>query len=120
MRFRLQCYAIENLLLTDQALQKLGKTWLEFKEISENWLTENEQHKDSGKIRELIDSPDRLRNTKIKAIRQLICAICGSGKPWEVVVGQTIGALDISDLPQGDHDLPSFIGLDATSILLGS
>ncbi len=119
-RFRLQCYAIENLLLTDQVLQKLNTTWEEFKDASEKWFTENEQHQDSGKIRELIGSSDRLRNTKIKSIRQLICAICGSGKPWEVVVGQALGTLDTSNLPQGDFDLPTFIGLETTSILLSS
>lgn len=118
-RFRLQCYAIENLLLTDQSLQKLGKNWESFKSASESWLIKNEQHKDSEKVRELIDSPDRLRNTKIKSIRQLICAISGSSKPWEVVVGQAIGSLDISDLPKGVNDLPTFIGVETTMALLG-
>ncbi|RNE93659.1 AAA family ATPase [Marichromatium sp. AB32] len=119
IRYRLQCYAIENLLLSNQCLSVLGKTWEEFKVTANSWLEENEKHRDNKKIRELIDSPDRLVNTKIKSIRQLICAICGNGKPWEVVVGQAIGSLDISNLPDGEFDLPSLIGQDATSILLG-
>lgn len=119
IRYRLQCYAIENLLLSDQCLSVLGKTWEEFKYTATSWLKENEKHKDSEKIQELIDSPTRLVNTKIKTIRQLICAICGSGKPWEVVVGQSIGSLDISNLPDGDFDLPKLIGRDATLALLG-
>lgn len=120
VRYRLQCYAIENLLLTDQCLSVLNKTWDEFKNLAVGWLNENEQHQDKRKIRELIESSDRLRNTKIKDIRTLICAIAGSGKPWEVVVGQAIGRLDISNLPNGDFDLPNFIGLEAASTLLAS
>ncbi|WP_199770556.1 hypothetical protein [Vibrio campbellii] len=119
IRYRLQCYAIENLLLSDQCLSVLGKTWEEFKIAANSWLEANKQHRDNQKVRELIDSPDRLVNTKIKSIRQLICAICGNGKPWEVVVGQAIGSLDISNLPDGEFDLPRLIGQDATSILLG-
>lgn len=120
VRFRLQCYAIENLLLSNQALDVLGKTWDEFKMLASEWLEDNEAHKDSDKIRELIKSDDRFRHTKIKAIRQLICSIAESNKPWEVVVGQAIGSLDSSALPNGPHDLPTLIGLDATAILLGS
>ncbi len=88
--------------------------------LASEWLKDNEAHKDSDKIRELIKSDDRFRHTKIKAIRQLICSIAESNKPWEVVVGQAIGSLDSSALPNGPHDLPTLIGLDATVILLGS
>lgn len=118
-RFRLQCYAIENLLVSNQALYVLGKTWDEFKTAAESWLSDNSEHKDVALISDLIHSNDRLRNTKVKAIRQLICSICGSQKPWEVVIGQAIGALDISNLPNGEYDIPNFIGSVATSTLLG-
>ncbi|MBV7413230.1 AAA family ATPase [Aeromonas sp. sif2433] len=118
VRFRLQCYAIENLLVTEQALHKLGTNWEGFQEKAKEWLDKNEQHKDYKNINDLIISPDRLRNIKIKDIRQLICAISGSTKPWEVIVGQALGALDPLNLPQGEHDLPMYIGLDTTSILL--
>ena len=90
--FRLQCYAIENLLLSDQALAVLRKTWEEFQVLANAWLEENEAHQDTGKIRELIKAEDRLRHTKIKPIRQLVCSIAKSNKPWEVVVGQAIGS----------------------------
>ncbi|QPI65056.1 AAA family ATPase [Vreelandella venusta] len=120
VRFRLQCYAIENLLLSDQALTILGKTWNEFQILANAWLEDNATHKDSGKISELIKYDDRLRHTKIKEIRQLICSIAGSNKPWEVVVGQAIGSLDSSALPSGPHDLPTLIGQNATALLLGT
>jgi len=117
-RYRLQCYAAENLLLTDQCLGLMGKTWEEFKGAAKIWIEKNEQHKDIEIIKELIESADRLRHEKIKSIRQIICAICESNKPWEVVVGQAIGSLDVESLPNGDFDLPTFIGLDATTSLL--
>lgn len=120
VRFRLQCYAIENLLLSNQALAILGKTWDEFQQLASAWLENNEAHKYSGKIRELIKSDGRLRHSKIKEIRQLICSIAESNKPWEVVVGQAIGSLDVNALPNDSHDLPTLIGLDATGILLGA
>ena len=117
-RFRLQCYAIENLLLTDQVLAQLGTTWSDFQELAENWLQENVQHRDHGKIRALIDDPNRQRNVKIKDIRQLVCAICSTNKPWEVAVGQAIGKLDVTRLNLGDFDLATFIGAEATQKLL--
>ncbi|EGQ7992769.1 AAA family ATPase [Vibrio vulnificus] len=117
-RFRLQCYAIENLLLTDQVLTQLGTTWDDFQALAAEWLEHNSQHRDCLKIRALISAADRLRNTKIKDIRQLICSICSSKKPWEVVVGQAIGKLDASQLPEGEFSLTTFIGLDAISKLL--
>ncbi|EGR0394255.1 ATP-dependent endonuclease [Vibrio vulnificus] len=117
-RFRLQCYAIENLLLTDQVLAQLGTTWSDFQKLAENWLQENVQHRDHGKIRELIDDPNRQRNVKIKDIRQLVCAICSTNKPWEVAVGQAIGKLDVTRLNLGDFDLATFIGAEATQKLL--
>lgn len=120
IRFRLQCYSIENLLLSNQALKILGKTWEDFRKIANLWLEKNETHKDAEEIRKLINSDDRLRHTKIKSIRQLICSIAESNKPWEVVVGQAIGSLDSSLLPQGDYDIPTLIGLNAISQLLSA
>jgi ABC-type nitrate/sulfonate/bicarbonate transport system ATPase subunit len=119
IRFRLQCYAIENLLLTDQALSVLGTSWDGFKNTAQAWLQTNSTHKDQALLASLVSSCDRLRHTKIKNIRQLICAISGSTKPWEVVVGQALGTLDISSAPTGQFDLPSFLGVSAAEALIG-
>jgi hypothetical protein len=69
-------------------------------------------------IKELVGSADRMRHQKIKQIRQLICSIANSKKPWEVVVGQAIGALETSSLRTCSDTLTSFIGENAIKALL--
>ncbi len=108
-RFRLQCYAIENTLVTDQCLSTMGASWREFIEKAKNWVIENPVHKDIDEIRCLIGSSDRQRHKKIKTIRQLICAILNCNKPWEVVVGQALGGIERSNL-QEENMLVDFIG----------
>jgi ABC-type branched-subunit amino acid transport system ATPase component len=117
-RFRLNCYAIENTLVSDECLQVLHRTWADFQISATSWLKENPDHRDKGLIEKLIVSEDRMRQQKIKQIRQLICSIADSKKPWEVVVGQAIGSLNISSLPTGSDTLASFIGIDAVQVLL--
>lgn len=108
-RYRLQCYAIENALLTDPCLAVMGTTWERFVLAARTWLAENSTHTDIALVEELIGSDDRLRHKKIKRIRQLICSIVGCKKPWEVVVGQGIGALTRNDL-ENSSILVDFLG----------
>lgn len=118
LRFRLQCYAIENALITDESLAVLGTNWIQFKESVNQWIERNEQHKDVNLLRQLVAAPDRLRDTKIKAIRQLICTIAGSAKPWEVVLGQAIGNLELTDDEPPPFSMCSYIGRTASKALL--
>lgn len=119
VRFRLQCYAIENTLLTTECLKKLGVDWESFKQRAAKWIEANQGHRDCEPLRQLIDSTDRHRHKKIKALRTLIVSIAGSNKPWEVVVGQalasTIGAPSKSADP---FALLSFVGTEAAKELL--
>jgi ABC-type histidine transport system ATPase subunit len=117
-RFRLNCYAIENTLISEECLAVLGMTWTEFVTASESWIAANDQHSHACLLRRLIESDERMRNEKIKQIRQLICTIARSKKPWEVVVGQAIGTLAPSALKAGQTSLASFIGHVATRTLL--
>ncbi len=118
VRFRLQCYAMENALLTDECLAVLGMPWPEFQTALTHWLQLNPSHKDESVIKQLQSSQERLRYTKIKAIRQLICSIAGKLRPWEVVVGQALGELDVSTASTESTSLLSFIGVDACKALL--
>jgi hypothetical protein len=111
-RYRLRCYAIENALLTDACLSLMGTTWDAFREAAGDWMRENPGHMNSDLIEELIGADDRLRHKKIKSVRQIICAIAGCRKPWEVVVGQAIGALRAKDL-NTENSLVDFLGTDA-------
>lgn len=119
-RFRLRCYAIENTLLTDECMLLLGKTWAEFQVAATTWAAQAVTHRDKDLVQRLVASSDRLRNTKIKNIRQLICAIAGVTKPWEVVVGQALGSLDLANLSTAETSLANFLGVDATRALLGA
>lgn len=80
-RFKLQCYAAENLLLTDEVLDSLGKSWPEFQFAAEQWCVSNPTHRDRVLVQALAASSDRCRDTKLKQIRTLIPAIAGSKKP---------------------------------------
>ncbi|MBM3344105.1 MAG: hypothetical protein FJY56_18625 [Betaproteobacteria bacterium] len=118
IRFRLRCYAIENLLVTDECLTVLKTTWPKFQESAKKWAHENQGHRDAQFVRQLSEAPDRMRKQKIKQIRQLICAIADSKKPWEVVVGQAIGGLDPTLQNTGEAGLLDFIGAKASQSLL--
>jgi len=108
-RYRLQCYAIENLLLTDPCLDIMGATWEGFVGAVQQWAGNNPEHRDKPLIEELAGSNDRFRHRKIKSIRQLVCTLLGCNKPWEVVVGQAIGMLKVEDLSNSNM-LVDFLG----------
>lgn len=110
-RYRLECYAIENALVTDPCLAVMGTSWERLQAEAAKWAEANPTHQDIAFVRELAGSADRLRHKKIKSIRQLLCAIVGCQKPWEVVVGQAIGALTIQDLKTSNM-LVNFLGAD--------
>lgn len=117
-RFRLECYAIENALLTDECLQALGcDSWNTFMAKAQVWLSKNPSNQGATLVSKLIGSQDRLRNEKIKSIRDVICGICEVKKPWEVVVGQCLGNLKTAT-PTCDHSLAAYFGVDAAKILL--
>ncbi len=95
--------------MTDQCLEILKTDWRTFQEKVHEWLEKHTEHKDVELIKQLANSQDRLRHNKIKSIRQLICSLCGSEKPWEIVVGQAI-----AQVQQGataiDNMLVDFVG----------
>jgi predicted ATPase len=109
-RFRLDCYAIENALLTNDVLGRLGVTWEEFRGRCVDWLEQNSGHPDAGLLARLMESENRMRFEKIKEVRNLIPTICGKRTPWEVCVGQSIAAIDFST--EGEHDLAKYLGRD--------
>ncbi|MGF6636812.1 ATP-dependent nuclease [Paraburkholderia sp. MM6662-R1] len=110
-RFRLQCYAVENLLLSNECLEKLGIDWTEFQALVQNWMEQNAGHKDIPYLQQLITSKDRFRDKKIKNIRQLIVSIAKSNKPWEVVVGQTLASVMRNQhAPTGEFSIFDFLG----------
>ncbi|MGH8157570.1 MAG: AAA family ATPase [Rhodanobacter sp.] len=119
IRFRLQCYAIENALVTTECLVKLGIDWTKFQKLAASWIEENKGHEDVALLKELTTSEDRLRHKKIKDIRQLVVSIAGSTKPWEVIVGQALATtIETASNPTDPFALLAFIGEEAAKQLL--
>ena len=118
-RFRLACYEVENLLVTDEALKILGcDSWAAFCEKAKVWLEANKEDKRAEMVAALIASDDRSRHVKIKAIRDVICRIAGASKPWEFVVGRALGLYVLPDSAAPKFSLADFIGRKALALLL--
>lgn len=65
-RFRLECYAIENTLLTDPCLAVMNTRWEDFVDLGKKWISNNTEHPETELLRQLLESTDRLRHRKIK------------------------------------------------------
>jgi ABC-type ATPase involved in cell division len=110
-RYRIQCYAIENILLSDSCLAIMKTTWEEFTAVAKRWIGENPMHHGRTLMNDLVNSKDRCRHKKIKEVRNLICHINGCKKPWEIVVGQAIGSLQLGDIDNSNM-MVEFLGAD--------
>lgn len=119
-RYRLQCYAIENMLVTTECLAKMGvPDWSTFQQLTNAWIASNSGHPSTQELQDLISSPDRRRHLKIKNIRNSIVEIAGLKKPWEVIVGQALaGAIETASEPADPFALLRFVGADAARALL--
>lgn len=111
-RIRLNCYAIENLLLSDQCLTAHNFSANSFKEDLQKWSEQYPLHQFSSDVRHLIERFDERRIIKIKNIRNIIVAQLGSNKPWEIVVGQLI-ATNASIVNEDDHSVQTYLGTKA-------
>lgn len=89
-RTRLNCYAIENLLLTNECLEAHGYTPQDFIVKIDQWVGLNLGHQTTEALISLRDDFENRRTIKIKDLRNIILALLGTSKPWEVLVGQVI------------------------------
>lgn len=118
-RFRLACYSIENILLTDDVLGEFNVTWVEFCARIDQWIKENGLREECASLRNIVQSADRLRHSKIKDVRNILVELLGTRKPWEVVVGQAIGRFtEVS--PSGESSLREHIGAGLQMLLCPS
>lgn len=89
-RTRLNCYAIENLLLTNECLEAHGYDQDAFVAKIDQWVELNPEHQTTEALIALRDNFNNRRTIKIKDLRNIILALLGTSKPWEVLVGQII------------------------------
>ncbi len=111
-RFKLNCYAIENALVSDDCLTASGSSWPDFQSKGASWAAANTTHPAKDELLGLIGSTDRCQNKKLKLVRNVIPEILGTKKPWEVIIGRSIAALNGSPpatVPA--HSLTAYLGI---------
>lgn len=108
-RIRLNCYAIENLLLSDQVLQAHGFSPDSFKAALQARVDRLPDHKYTPALSALVNDFDNRRTIDIKDVRNIVVAELGSNKPWEVLLGQAIASAVRAENPSA-NSLQSFLG----------
>lgn len=116
-RSRLNCYAIENLLLTNECFAQFGENAKSFRTKLNKWAEENPKHQTTEVTLALVDNFDERRTRKIKDVRNVIAALLGTNKPWEVLVGQLI-AQNIDNKSEDPNSLHTYLGQSVTDKLL--
>ena len=119
-RMKLSCRESENLLLSDEVLEKIEFTWAHLKGKIDNWLEFNNDHGHYAVMKCFKDGGYDRKSFRIKEIRNDLMGIIGSEKPWEVVVGQTIASMTWNDNTNFNEDgkLLSFLGEKVVQTLL--
>lgn len=110
VRMRLNCKAAENLLVSDDVLDRLGTDWKRTTEGLEAWAKANPRHKQALAVERLRAGGWDRRNGDFKHVRNLIMTIADSNKPWEVAVGQSIADLKAGKGRSGEHSLGDYLG----------
>ncbi|MBI3441606.1 MAG: hypothetical protein HY052_07390 [Proteobacteria bacterium] len=118
IRFRLQCYAAENLILADETLSLLGTDWTTMQSGIRTWL-QSEGSRENPKYAEVqtfVNNGFNRDSERVKELKNFFMHIAGSAKPWEVAVGQAIAGLDASS-PETAGSLRAFLGQKAVEAL---
>lgn len=115
-RIRLNCYAIENLLLTDQVLETHGFNSETFRAALQARIDRIPDHKYTAALKTLVDAFENRRTLNIKDVRNIVVAELGSNKPWEVLIGQSIAA-NIAAINASQNSIHNYLGPKALANL---
>ena len=116
-RVRLNCYAIENILLTEQAFSACGITAEQFLVRLNDWLDKFPNHQATLGVQALVENFESRRTLKIKNIRNVVVAVMGESKPWEVLVGRVIAESWRSADDESPHSIKHYLGRKASTVL---
>ena len=116
-RLILDCYASENLLLTDEVLTSLGTDWEGIKEKIDIWLKQNKKHKYYDSLSRFKNNYDRQNFNQMKDITNILLSLTGSNKPWTYVIGQVIGKLTDYNYRNVEGSLHKFLGEKLLNVL---
>lgn len=110
IRFKLNCYAIENLLVTDEVLACFGTSWEELCKKAQVWLGSDEAkvHEAAETIESIITAADRDRHKKIKAGVSILAEILDLPVRWEQAIAKGISS-DF-ERSEAEHSLGSYLG----------
>lgn len=109
VRTRLNCRAAENLILSDDVLALMKTNWEELRERLDKWVEQNPEHSQIAAMVQFRDAGWDRQNADLKLLRNILLAVAGSNKPWEVIVGQAIAGLK-NHRQQGDNSLDEYLG----------
>lgn len=118
IRAKLNCYAIENLLLTDECLALHGFSDDQFIAELRNWVDSHPRHQATDRTHAIADSFSERRTMNLKLVRNVLVALLGSQKPWEVLIGQLMAA-NQAPAATSENSLRTFLGDAAIRVLFG-
>jgi len=120
LRMRLDCRSSENLLVTDEVLERLSYSWEKLKEDIEEWITKNPNHNHFESMKKFKEEGFDRKKAKLKEIRNDLMGIIGSDKPWEVAVGQVMGNLNKGNINNCEIEgsIYNFLGKKVVNNLL--
>lgn len=110
-RIRIHCRSLENLLLSDDALQLAGTNWEEFKAAL---ILKRSDHEC---IERFISNGMDRRNGKLKECRHLFAYFMWN-KPWDVIVGKAIANLVAGKGLSTEDSLRAYLGEKACEKML--
>jgi AAA15 family ATPase/GTPase len=117
-RAKLNCYAIENLLVSDECLAQHGFSEDGFIAELRNWVASHPRHQASDDVGLLAEMFTARRTKNLKSVRNVLVALLGSQKPWEVLVGQLLAA-NREVAATSENSLKSYLGNKAVRVLFG-
>lgn len=119
-RFKLECRAAENLLLSDEVLTLLDLDWDSMMKRIDVWISSNSTHPHYAVMLAFKDGGYDRKNFDLKQIRNDIMHIVGKPIAWEIAVGKTIGKLVFEGNKSGlkDNSLFKYLGEKLVSAVL--
>ncbi|MBK5265736.1 MAG: AAA family ATPase [Alphaproteobacteria bacterium] len=120
VRARLACRTAENLFLSDDALEMVSISWVDFQSLVSNWLQGNKGHQYHAQMVTFVEEGFDRQGFKLKNIRNILVGLI-THKPWEVLAGQAVAKLTThtSPLVLSEGSLASFLGAKVCSEILG-
>ena len=117
-RIRLNCDAVKNSLLSDQALEAYGYNAESFKAALQARANRVPDHKYTDALKALLTRFQDRRTLNIKDVRNIVVAELGSNKPREVLLVQLIAA-NVAIANTNQDSVQSYLGPKAVARLVG-